>query len=98
MAEPRFEERNEGFYELRRSPQLQALLLSVAQNVAAGANDALGDVDGYPANTEHFRVSSQQGRKNPQGRWRATVITATGAAARYEAQNQLLLRLLGGAK
>jgi hypothetical protein len=98
MPELRFEERNEGFYELRQLPELRSFVLRVAQDVAAGANEALGDVDGYPANTEHFRVSSQQGRKNPQGRWRANVVAVTAAAQRYEAQHQLLLRLLGGAK
>ena len=98
MVQIRFEENLEGFYELRQLQQLRSFILSVAQDVAAGANDALGDVDGYPANTEHFRASSQQGRKNPQGRWRANVVAVTPAAQRYEAQNQILLRLLGGAK
>jgi hypothetical protein len=95
---PRFKPSIQGFYEVRQLPKLRSLLLHVAEDVAADANDALGDVDGYPENTEHFRVSSRQGRKDPQGRWRATVVTATTVAKRHEAKHQLLLRLLGGAK
>ncbi|NKR72910.1 hypothetical protein GS492_09670 [Rhodococcus hoagii] len=45
-----------------------------------------------------FEYSSQQGARNPQGRWRAIVYAATPAALRKNAQENTLVRVLGSVK
>lgn len=76
-----------GFYELRRAPKVKADLERRAKAIAAKANSDSGLKDGY-------RTSSTQGRKDPQGRWRTTVITATIEAKIDNSKNNRLLRSL----
>lgn len=45
-----------------------------------------------------FEYSSQQGARNPQGRWRAIVYATTPAALRKNAQENTLVRVLGSVK
>ncbi|NKU16393.1 hypothetical protein GS928_25515 [Rhodococcus hoagii] len=47
---------------------------------------------------EGFEWSSQQGARNPQGRWRAIVYAATPAAFKKNAQENTLVRVLGSVK
>jgi hypothetical protein len=90
MPAPRFKANNAGFYDVRRLPKLRSLLLHIAEDVAADANQ----MDA----TDEYLVSSQQGRKDPQGRWRASVVTAGTHAKRANAKHNTLLKALGGAK
>lgn len=103
MSEVRFKPKNAGFYEVRRFPKLIELLDEKAEKIAAECNSNLGDPEGYPPGTEHFKTGSRQGRKGPsptgrgrgfQGRWRASVVTATEYAKRADAKNNLLLKAL----
>lgn len=43
---------------------------------------------------EGYTTSSQQGRKNPQGRWRTTLFTATFRAMRDNARNNTMINNL----
>lgn len=81
----RIEWNTEAMYEIRRDPGVVAELESVAQEVADRANE-LGKGT--------YAVGSQQGRKNPQGRWRASVVTADAKAMIDCARNNTLLRVL----
>lgn len=47
---------------------------------------------------EGFEWSSQQGVRNPQGRWRAIVYAATPAALKKNAQENTLVRVLGSVR
>lgn len=72
---------NQGFYDIRHAPGVQRDLNNRAARIAAAAGDG-------------YRTSSMQGARKPQGRWRATVITATYKAKRDNAKNNTLLRSL----
>ncbi len=79
----------QGFYDIRRSPGVVAKLEAMAQAIADqanGASDLATDED-----EGGYRTSSVQGQKNPQGRWRTTVITATEKAIADNAANNTLL-------
>lgn len=77
-----------GLYALRSEPGVVAKEQSLARGIARRANAAGGN-GGY-------KVSSRQGAKRPQGRWRTTVITANWEAARDNAKHNRLARELGG--
>lgn len=80
----------QAFYEIRREPAVVAELDKIAQKTANWCN----------ANGKGtYAVGSQQGRKAPQGRWRASVVTADATAIAYNAKHHILLRGLsaGGA-
>ncbi len=87
---------NNAFYELRRSPEVIAMLEEKAKVVAAKANAAIPETDGYPAGTEHYATGSRQGERRPQGRWRTTVVTATEYGKRFNAVHHILLKALNG--
>nr|DAW17870.1 MAG TPA: type I neck protein [Caudoviricetes sp.] len=72
-------------YEIRRDPGVVAELESVAQEVADRANSS---------GEGTYAVGSQQGRKNPQGRWRASVVTADAKAMVDNAKRNTLIRAL----
>lgn len=79
------------WYNIRRMPELVALEEQIAENIASAANQMGGTGDGY-------KTGSRQGRKNPQGRWRTSVVAASPHAARDNAKNNTLLKALGGAQ
>lgn len=73
------------FWEVRRAADVVALLDGEAEKVADRANE-LGKGT--------YAVGSQQGRKNPQGRWRASVVTADAEAMVDCAKSNTLIRAL----
>lgn len=79
MAKPTVKLNKDGFYALRRDPKVRELEERIAQQIASECGDG-------------YKTSSVQGRKDPQGRWRTTVITATRAAAKDNSQNNTLMK------
>lgn len=75
----------DAMYDIRRDPAVVAMLEAEAEKIADRANE-LGKGT--------YAVGSQQGRKNPQGRWRASVVTADAEAMVDCARNNTLLRVL----
>lgn len=84
--------KRKGLYDLRRAPGVTKRLLLIADTVAGRANQRAGLAPLGP--DRGYRVSSQQGAKRPQGRWRTTVITATNEARVDNAKNNTLIREL----
>lgn len=81
----RIEWNTEAMYEIRRDPGVVAELESVAQEVADRANSS---------GEGTYAVGSRQGRKNPQGRWRTSVVTADAKAMVDCAKNNTLIKAL----
>lgn len=75
----------DAMYNIRRDPAVVALVEAEAEKVADRANE-LGKGT--------YAVGSQQGRKNPQGRWRASVVTADAEAMVDCAKSNTLIRAL----
>lgn len=86
MSVVRTEWNQQALYDIRRDPKLVQLEESVAQQIADRAN-ANGDGT--------YAVSSQQGQRAPQGRWRTTVITADARAMADNSRNNTLIRSMG---
>jgi hypothetical protein len=82
---------NQAMYDLRRSPAVVGFLEGKGELVVDAANESLPEGEGY-------RMSSSQGRKNPQGRWAVRVYTSSNHAKRSNAIHNTLLRALGRAK
>lgn len=80
-----------GFYAVRKAPKVVEKEERMARKIAEKCNRDAGLTDGY-------RTSSIQGKKKPQGRWRTTVITATAAAQRDNAEHNRLLRNLNAGR
>lgn len=72
-------------FDLRRSDGVVSDLDSRAQGVADRAN---------ASGKGTYAVGSQQGRRNPQGRWRTSVVTADAEAMIDNAKNNTLIRAL----
>lgn len=85
MANFEFETFPDVFYKIRSSPEVRKVLEQMAEAIAKQANESADLEDGY-------RTSSVQGAKDPQGRWRTTVITATAEAMADNAKNNTLIR------
>lgn len=83
MARARFVPKTDALYALRSSAPVQGMVHAAAARVAASAG-------------EGFEWSSQQGRRAPQGRWRAIVYPTTWKARRDNAANNTLVRALHG--
>lgn len=75
----------DALYEIRSDPALIAAEEDAAQQVAGTANSA---------GKGTYLVGSRQGRKDPQGRWRTSVVTGDAEAMADNAENNTLLRAL----
>lgn len=84
MAAGRFVPNIPGFYALRSDPKLRKELERRAEAVAAGCNKDLG--------AEGFLTGSIQGAKRPQGRWQASVFTATAEAMNHQRKHKTIER------
>jgi len=78
----------DALYKIRGAPGVVAELERRGQAVLEAAG---GEAAGY-------QMSSKQGRKAPQGRWRVTVFTRTPRAMRSNAKNNTLVRAFGSAR
>ncbi len=87
MAEDRLEFNLDAFYELRSAPGVVADLERRGQAVldACGGEEA-----GY-------FMASEQGARDPQGRWQVTVIAGSEEARIDNGQNNTLVRNFGRA-
>lgn len=74
-----------GFYDLRRSDGVIAELESHAERICDRAN-AMGKGT--------YATGSRQGMMRPQGRWRASVVTADAKAIADNAKNHTLIRAM----
>jgi hypothetical protein len=92
----KFKANNQGFYDVRRMSAVRSILEHHADRVADRANSEINDIPGFDAKEEHYGVGSQQGRKRPEGRWRASVFTKTSYAQQKDAEDNILLRALHG--
>lgn len=72
---------NQGFYDVRRSGPVQSMIATTAAGIASRAGSG-------------YSWDAQQGRRNPQGRWRAIVFPDTWKARRDNARNNTLVRSL----
>lgn len=79
----RFEWNRNALYDVRRSDGVVAQLDSIAEGVCDTAN-SIGKGT--------YSTGSQQGVRRPQGRWRATVVTADYRAMIDNAKHQTLIR------
>lgn len=75
----------QGYYDLRREPGVVAELEAKAQEICDRAN-----TEGKGT----YAVGSQQGMRRPQGRWRATVVTADYRAMIDSAKHNTLIRVM----
>ena len=80
--------KRDAMYELRRAPQVQIELVRRARRVAEACGGAAAG----------YLMSSSQGRKNPQGRHRAAVYTATAKAMIDNRRNNTLVKNVGRAR
>ncbi|WP_280331486.1 hypothetical protein [Nocardia wallacei] len=85
MASKNFKLRRNSLYELRSEPGVRAELERRGQAIL----DAVGgEAAGY-------MMSSSQGARKPQGRWRVAVFTATWEAMHDNAKNNTLITNFG---
>lgn len=75
----------QGFYNMRRDPAVVADLEARGRRIAEACNSGA-------TNGARYEVGSRQGARNPQGRWRVTVITANAEAMADNARHHRLLR------
>ncbi|WP_342800974.1 hypothetical protein [Nocardia sp. No.11] len=80
--------KRDALYEIRRAPGVQRDLERRARKVLAAAG---GEAAGY-------MMSTTQGEKKPQGRWRAAVFTSNFKAIKDNARNNTLVRNFGAAR
>lgn len=82
----RVEYNNNALYEIRSDPAIVAALDEKAQEICDRANEI---------GKGTYAVGSQQGMRRPQGRWRATVVTADARAMANNAKRNTLIRAMG---
>lgn len=73
-----------GYYQLRAAPGVKADLEARGGRVKRAASSDGGK----------YVMSSRQGAKAPQGRWRVSIATADAKAMRKNAKHHSLLRAL----
>lgn len=88
MADIRIKWKRDAMYELRRAPKVVDFLEEMGTQLCEEANQTLPENVGY-------RMSSGQGRRNPQGRWAVRVYTSSNHAKRSDAIHNTLVRILG---
>lgn len=86
MANKKLRHNWNGYYQIRSAPGVRRELERRAMGIARTCN--------RESRSNGYRMSSRQGAKSPYGRWRTTVITATGKAMRHNAETQALVRHL----
>lgn len=89
MAEVRIRWNPNALYQIRHAPGVRAELERRGRRIVNAANNTLIERSGYA-------MSSTQGARRPQGRWRVTVFTRTTHAKRSNARHNTLLRLMNG--
>lgn len=89
MANIRIRHNVRAYQKLRSAP---AVRTDLERRAKALANKCNSDAD-----TDGFRVSSQQGGGSAP-RWRTTVITARAKAITHNAMNNTLIKNLGSAR
>lgn len=87
MADVRIKWNRNAMYQIRSAPKVVDFLESMGTLLQEEANETLDENVGY-------RMSSRQGRKNPQGRWAVRVYTSSDHAKRSNAVHNTLLRIL----
>ncbi|WP_143153954.1 hypothetical protein [Rhodococcus rhodnii] len=85
MARARIDWRQDALYDVRSSGPTRSWVDGTASRMAAAAGPG-------------FEWSSQQGRRNPQGRWRAIVYPASSSARRRSARDNVLVRVMGSVR
>lgn len=85
MARAKIVWKPNALYEVRSMPGARAEVNGLAARMAAAAGDG-------------FEWSARQGRKAPQGRWRAIVFPATYQARRRNASDNVLVRVMGSVR
>lgn len=88
MSDVRIEIKRGALYDLRREPGVRQDCERRARAVLQAAG---GEAAGY-------MMSSSQGAKRPQGRWRAAVFTSNFDAILDNARNNTLVRAFGAAR
>jgi hypothetical protein len=84
----RIEMKRDALYETRRAPKLRQDLERRGRAVLDAAG---GEAAGY-------MMSSTQGAKRPQGRWRVAVFTSNFAAMLDNRRNNTLVRAFGAGR
>ena len=80
-----------GYYKVRSAGGVVAFLEGAAEDVAKRANAQLKGKGG-----KGFVMSSRQGAKRPQGRWRTSVAAVSPYAKRANAKRNILIKALSG--
>lgn len=80
------------WYDIRRMPGVISRAEQSAEAIAREANGLSGTGDGG------YMTGSRQGRRAPQGRWRTSVVTATGPAVVDNARNNTLVKSMDAGK
>lgn len=88
MSSTRLVFNDQGMYKLRRQPGVRADLERRARAVLEACG---GEAAGY-------MMTSTQGAKRPQGRWRTAVFTANLTAMLDNRRNQTLVRAFSAAR
>ncbi len=87
MSEVKIRWNHNALYQIRSAPGVRAELERRGRRIVANANSTLRERDGYA-------MSSTQGARRPQGRWRVTVFTRSTHAKRSNARHNTLVRLM----
>lgn len=86
MANTRLVWKPDALYNVRRSGGVIAAVAGKAEEIAAKANEM---------GKGTYLASSRQGARAPQGRWRATVVTADWMSMRNNMKYNTLLKAMG---
>lgn len=89
MAGVRISFKLDGFKQLRSAPKVVADLEARAKRVQSEAQSLDGGT---------YKLYSQQGKENPQGRWRTSVTTGDVRTIKLNSKNNTLLRALDAAR